>query len=69
MSKYKVVIVLFIYVSYTNKICLYQGCHWGSTPSRCQKPNIKIGKIPKVYKNKVKAKSTNQILLGPEKYW
>ena len=30
---------------------------------------LKIRKIPNIYKNKVKAKSTNQILLGPEKYW
>jgi hypothetical protein len=30
---------------------------------------LKIRKIPNIYKNKVKAKSTNQILSGPEKYW
>ena len=72
MSIYKVIIVLFIYV-YMSVIPIkyvYTKVVIGVRPQADVKNLIlKIRKIPNIYKNKVKAKSTNQILSGSEKYW
>ena len=72
MSIYKVIIVLFIYV-YMSVIPIkyvYTKVVIG-VRSQADVKNLilKIRKIPNIYKNKVKAKSTNQILSGSEKYW